>query len=297
MKNKHKIKYWVLAVRPWSFSASTMPVMVTLAYLYWMEAEINWINGVWALLNIVLFHAAGNTWSDYFDYKYQVDAKDTFGSKTLCNGIFTPGEIVRLSLGLLVVALLAGLGLCLRTGTPLLYIGLCGCLMTLLYPPLKYRALGDVVIFISYAILPTLGTAYVATEVINWSVLWIALPIGLITVAILHANNTRDIRTDGRASIQTLAMKMGGNRSVILYSVELLLPFAWIAGCIIAHIFPIWTLLLFLALIPTINNVRVVFRYIKEGESAIAQLDELTAKLQTQFSLLFTLSFVLARII
>ena len=100
---KHTLKEWIVAVRPWSFPASTMPVAVTLAYLYWAGHEINWLNGVWALLNIIVFHAAGNTWSDYFDYERSVDRKDTYGVRTLTDGMFNPQEILRLSLSLLVV--------------------------------------------------------------------------------------------------------------------------------------------------------------------------------------------------
>ena len=106
---KHSLKDWMIAVRPWSFPASSMPVVVTLAYLYWMQQDINWVNGIWALLNIIVFHAAGNTWSDYFDYKHKVDARDTFGAKTLTDGMFTPREIYRLSMALLAVALVAGI--------------------------------------------------------------------------------------------------------------------------------------------------------------------------------------------
>ena len=160
--------------------------------------------------------------------------------------------------------------------------------------PLKYRALGDVVIFLAYALLPTLGTCYVATGVVDWNVLWIALPVGLITVAILHANNTRDMRTDARAEIQTLAMKLGGKASMYVYCAEVLFPFGWIAGLIAAGTLPLWTLLVMPALVPAIGNVRVVSRFPGKGESAIAGLDEMTAKLQLLFSLLFTLSFVVA---
>lgn len=79
---------------------------------------------------------------------------------------------------------------------------------------------------LAYALLPTLGTCYVATGVVDWNVLWIALPVGLITVAILHANNTRDMRTDARAEIQTLAMKLGGKASMYVYCAEVL--FLWL---------------------------------------------------------------------
>ena len=37
MMNKHSLKDWLVAVRPWSFPASAMPVAVILAFLYWMQ--------------------------------------------------------------------------------------------------------------------------------------------------------------------------------------------------------------------------------------------------------------------
>ncbi|MCD8310865.1 MAG: prenyltransferase [Prevotellaceae bacterium] len=294
---KHTLKEWIIAVRPWSFPASTMPVIVTVAYLYWTHHDINWVNGVWALLNIILFHAAGNTRSDYFDFKTGVDAKDTYGFKILTDGVFTPRQIIRLSLGLLVVAVVAGIGLWARTGIVTLYIGALGFLSVLCYPPLKYRAWGDVVIFIVYALLPIVGTCYVATGAVHWSVLWLALPVGLITVAILHANNTRDIRTDRRASIRTIAMNIGTHGAMYLYCAEVLLPFLWTAACIVAGVFPLWTLLVLVALVPAAGNVRAVLQLARAGEQAIARLDEHTAQLQLQFSLLMTCSFILAALV
>ena len=292
--NKHSFKEWLIAVRPWSFPASAMPVIVTLGYLFWSGADVNWVNGIWALLNIIVFHAAGNTWSDYFDYRTGVDAADTFGVHTLTEGQFTPREIYRLAVGLLIAALAGGLGLLWRSGWPLLYIGLLGALFTVAYPSLKYRAWGDAVIFVTYAILPTLGTSYVAAGYWEWNVLWIALPVGLITVAILHANNTRDIQTDRRAHIRTLAMLLGGRTSILLYCFEILFPFFWVPVCALTGLFPWWSVLILPALLPAIGNVRMAQRFEMESAAGIARLDEQTAKLQMLFSLLFALSFLLA---
>lgn len=293
---KHSMKDWVMAVRPWSFPASAMPVAVTLAYLWWMGQEMDWVNGIWALLTIVVFHAAGNTWSDYFDYRRKVDTKESYCVQTLTGGLFEPREILRLSLCLLAVALAGGLGLLARTGLPLLYIGIGGVACALLYPPLKYRALGDVVIFIAYALLPMLGTAYVTTGVMDWSTLWLALPVGLITVAILHANNTRDIPTDHRAHIRTLAMALGGRVSVFLYAFEVLFPFGWIAGCAAGGVLPWWTLLTLPAIGLAGSNVRQMRRFFTVGREGIVTVDERTAQLQLLFSVLLIVSFVIARV-
>lgn len=70
---KHSFGQWLVAVRPWSFPASAMPVAVTLAYLLWRGEAIDWLAGVWAFVNIVVFHAAGNVWSDYFDFRKGVE--------------------------------------------------------------------------------------------------------------------------------------------------------------------------------------------------------------------------------
>lgn len=291
---KHTFKEWLIAVRPWSFPASAVPVLATLAYLQWSRGDVDWVSGIWALLNIVLFHAAGNTWSDYHDFERGVDAPDTFGVKTLTGGMFRPQEIRRLSLGLLAVACAAGLGLMLRTGWPLLAFGLAGIALSIGYPWLKYRALGDADIFLTYALLPMLGTSYVATGSVDGHVLWLALPIGLITVAILHCNNTRDMQTDARVHIRTLAMLLGGRKSVALYCLEILLPFLWLLGCALGGAMPWWVLLAWGALLPAAGNVRKAVAYFRDGQAALAHLDEFTAKLQLLFGLLVSLSFLIA---
>lgn len=291
---KHTFKDWLTAIRPWSFPASAMPVAVTVGYLFSAHADIDWTNGVWALLNIIVFHAAGNTWSDYFDFRKSVDADDTFGVRTLVSGQFAPKEILILSLALLAAALAGGIGLLLRTGLPLLYIGLAGAACSVFYPFLKYHALGDFVIFAAYALLPMLGTSYVCISDFDWTVLYLAVPVGFITVAILHCNNTRDMDTDRRADISTIAMRLGGRVSVWLYCIEILLPYVWLTVCAVAGLFPLWTLLVWLTVIPAIMNVRTAVSYFSDGSGAIARLDEATAKLQLLFSLVLGVSFVIA---
>lgn len=271
-----------------------MPVIVALAYLFWKQEDINWWHGLWALLNIIFFHAAGNTWSDYFDFIKGVDASDTFGAKALTSGTFQPNEIRKLATILLTVSLLGGLGLFFLTGWPLLWIGLGGVICTLLYPFMKYRALGDAVIAIAYAWLPMWGTSYAVTGSINRSVWMPAVPIGMITIAILHANNTRDIRTDTRAQITTLAMKLGLRRASWLYQFWIWCPFLFISVCLCTGVFPLWTLLILLALPLAMSQSRQVRLCSETDTTTIANLDEMTAKYQLVFCLLLAFSFILS---
>lgn len=294
---KHTFGQWMIAIRPWSFPASAMPVITATAYLFWKGAGINWLFAVWALLNIVVFHAAGNTWSDYFDFRKKVDSDDTFGAKTLTTGMFTSKEILCLSLCLTLIATAAGIGLMILTGLPLLWIGLGGVLCTLLYPFLKFNALGDLVILLAYAFLPTIGTSFVTIGEIDWSVLLIALPVGLITDGILHSNNTRDTLTDKRAGIRTMAMALGTKASAILYGFEVIFPFVWVGVLSITGFLPLTTIIIFLTLVVAIGCAQTMMKSLEGGSHIIADLDVRTANLQLMFSVLLTIAFVVAKFI
>ena len=296
-RKRHTFKEWLLATRPWSFPASSMPVAVTLAFLYWRGFEVNWPVGLWTLLSVILFHAAGNTWSDYSDFKRGVDREDTIGGMSITSGEFLPSEIKCLSMLLLAVAAVSGLSLMLATGLPTLYLGLAGLALTMMYPFLKYHALGDVDIFLTYSLLPVLGTSYVATGAFVMDVLWLVLPIGLITVGILHINNTRDIEHDKRAGIHTFAMLAGKRASALIYCMEVTLPFVWVVGCVIYGSMPLWSLIVLLALKPAIDNSRKALMFPKEGMKAVVGVDEATAKLQLMFSLLLVVSFFVASLV
>ena len=294
---QHTLKDWIMATRPWSFPASAMPVLVTLGYLFWRGHELNWAIGAFTILNVVLFHAAGNTWSDYKDYKNGVDREDTVGGLSIVSGQFKAEEIKRLSFILLITASCMGLGLVAFTGPITLTFGLAGMVLTVLYPWLKYRALGDLDIFATYSLLPILGTTFVATGAIVPEALILSVPVGLITVGILHSNNTRDIEQDSRAGIRTFAMRLGPKRSIWVYCFEVLFPFAWVIASILLKLLPYWSALSLLALAIALGNARQTTKYSQEGMKALVGIDEKTAQLQLIFSVLMFISFIVGGIV
>jgi len=170
-------------------------------------------------------------------------------------------------------------------------------LLTVLYPFLKYNALGDLDILLNFAVLPTLGTSFAVTGAIDWSVLWIAVPVGLITDGILHSNNTRDIASDGVAQIRTMAMGLGTKASAWLYSFEVIFPYAWIAVCSIAGLMPLSTIIIFLTLPVAMGCSRTMMKSIKGGSDIIADLDVRTANLQLLFSALLSVALIVDKFI
>lgn len=115
MTNKRTLTDWIVATRPWSYPASTMPVALVLAYYFANGVAIDPVNAVWALVNIVIFHAAGNVWSDYFDFRYGVDNQNTLGVRQLVDGKFVAREFLWFAICLFVVGTLCALFLVWRT--------------------------------------------------------------------------------------------------------------------------------------------------------------------------------------
>ena len=290
------MKRYFLATRPWSFPVSVVPILVTTVGLFYLGFPINWWLMAWVVVGIILFHAAGNTLSDYFDFRRSVDTPAISGSRTLVDGIMTPQEMLRYALILLAVACVCGVGLMLATGWQLLIFGVLGVLLASFYYVLKFPALGDLDIFLCFGLLPALGTSFVVTGAIRWEALWYVLMFSPITNGVLHANNTRDILTDKAAHIHTLPMLIGLPISRLLYYSNVLLPILWVITCVILDKMPWAALAVLLSLPLAIRNCKMMARFTGDND-AINHLDESTAQQQLISSGLLFLSTLIYTLI
>lgn len=301
MASKHTLKEWYLATRPWSFPASAMPVASTIAYLFWVSktfvgtSPVDWLCGILALVGIILFHAGGNVISDYNDYRKGVDTPENAMMLPLVNGSFKDYEFRRYGIVLLLAGCAVGVVLLLLTqSVELLYVGLAGGVLTLLYSFLKYRALGDVVIVLNYAILPIMGTSIVAVGHIDWSAMVLAVPLGLITDSILHINNARDAVSDRAAGARTFAMLIGPKASSLMYRAEVLLPFVWVVVAVCVGWLPVFTILVFVVAKTAWDMARQAKGLVSEGPAKVAMLDQQSAQLQAKFSVLMIVALVVS---
>ena len=128
------------------------------------------------------------------------------------------------------------------TGITLLYIGLVGLLIGIFYTAgnkisLKYNGLGDLAVFMNFGILGSLGAWYVQTGTLSWiPVLW-AIPMSTLVIAILHANNWRDIISDKEGKIFTIASLLGDKKSLSYYGFLIYGPFVMVVFLILIPFF------------------------------------------------------------
>lgn len=308
---------WILATRPWSLPASLVPALIAFAYAFWsVKSGItypggmgwheplsswsvpSWLLGIFAVCGAVIFQIAGNLISDYYDFNHGVDRAGTFGSsRMLVNGVFTPRQILNFGLMALAIGIFIGMLTFLFAGPHILWIGSLGVTGTYFYYILKYHALGDLCIFIIFGILVPLGVTYSMMSTLDWHIVAVTAPIGLLIVNILHANNTRDIRDDGKASITTQAMLLGLKCSKYKYVVYTILAYAGILACCILGILP-WTCVAVVLTAPiAVRNTKCMFSaHSTDHPEAIKSLDSMTAQLVIAFGLIQILAIAASTI-
>ena len=294
-----KTKDWIIAARPWSFPASTMPALIAVSYAFYVKSNLqldaNWVYGILAILGAAVFQASGNLISDYFDYKFKVDRAETYGSsRMLVDGVFKPKTILYYGMALLTIGSIIGLYLLLNTSVNLLWIGALGVLGTYFYYKLKYNALGDATIFVIYGLLISLGAYLVVTNMLSWQILLIGAAPGFLIVNILHANNTRDIKHDGEARIKTQAMVIGVKNSIYQYIILGIGAYIIIVMSVVFGILHPLCLVVFLTFPVLLKNIKQIRQADIDKPEIIKDMDAQSAQLVMMFSLLLAVANFIA---
>ena len=244
---------------------------------------------------IVLLQASGNLIGDYSDHIRGIDLPGSLnGVRHIQSGMFQPREILSFGYVLLAMSLLIGVCILWRCGWQAAWLGVAAVLLVTAYPWLKAHALGDLDILLGYALLPALGVGYAVGGRWMWQPSLISLSIGLLTVAILHANNTRDILNDSRAGIHTLSIALGGRASQWVYAAENAVAYLLVPAFIIGGLLPWTSMLAWITLPLAWANVRTMLQAEPLTEQPIAMLDQRTAQTQMAFGLMLTFSLLLA---
>jgi len=277
---------WILVTRPWAFSASVIPIVAVAAALACRFGGCDWINVALSLAVLVFLQAATDVLSDCTDHERGVDYPGSPNGVTwIHEGRFGVPALRRYGLALLLVGVVLGCIVVMRSTWNVLWIGVAGVAIACGYSFLKYRALGDLAVFVAFTVLPSLGLGVVAVGSLLPETLLIALPPGLLTMAILNANNIRDIKTDAQAGCRTVPIAFGADAAKTVYLLQTFLPYLLVAAYVFAGLAPYAAVGTFLTLPLALRNARSV----RKGE--LDFLDRGSAQLQLLFGVLLAVSF------
>jgi 1,4-dihydroxy-2-naphthoate octaprenyltransferase len=272
-----------MGARPRTLVAAIVPVLVGAAWAG--RNAISIPRSLLALLVAVAMQIGVNYANDYFDGVGGVDTAARMGPRRLvASGLAAPRAVAAAAIVTVCIAAAAGIVLALLTTPWLIAAGALAVLALALYSggPKPYAAsgLGEIAVFVFFGLLATCGTAFVQQDRLDASVLWLAVPVGLLACALLMVNNLRDIPTDSVVGKRTLAVRLGAKQSRTLLTavvvIALLLPSA---GAVVRSL-P-WPVAITLLTIPlAIAPIRIVRT--AEGRALVPALIGIT-RLQLVF--------------
>jgi 1,4-dihydroxy-2-naphthoate octaprenyltransferase len=226
------VNVWVAGARPRTLGVGVVPVLVGAAAA---ETFVAW-RFVAALLVALGLQVGVNYANDYFDGVRGVDRPGRLGPPRLvAGGAASPTSVLVAALLSIFVAGVAGLALALATEpAPILSVGALALVAAFAYSggprPYAGLGLGEVMVFLFFGLMATCGTAFVMAVSVPASAWWCGAVLGFLAVAVLVANNLRDIATDADSGKRTLAVRLGDVRTRTLYRSCVVAAFATIVA-------------------------------------------------------------------
>jgi 1,4-dihydroxy-2-naphthoate octaprenyltransferase len=225
-------KDWVSGARLRTLPLAIAPVLLGTgaAIVASGPGVYHWVRALLALAVALSLQIGVNYANDYSDGIRGTDAHRVGPARLTGSGKAKPKAVLTVALVFFGLAAVAGLILVILSQEWwLLAVGALAIVAAWFYTggrkPYGYYGLGELVVFIFFGLVATIGTTYVQVRTVNTESWLSAVGIGLIACAVLMVNNIRDIVPDKAAGKRTLAVLIGSTASRVLFCVFLLVPF------------------------------------------------------------------------
>ncbi len=242
--------HWFQGARPRTLGAAVSPVLVGTAVAS-RYGDVVWWRALFCLLLAIALQVGVNYANDYSDGIRGTDDERVGPLRLVGSNLATPSTVRAAAFVAFAVAGLAGLTLVsLSQQWWLIAVGAV-CIVAAWYytggsRPYGYLGFGEIAVFVFYGLVGVLGTVLTQSGPPGALAVVTAIGVGMLTSAVLVANNLRDIPTDTAVGKRTLAVRMGDRDTRRLYAALVLLPFLLAAGAGLRS----WPMLLALLALP-----------------------------------------------
>jgi 1,4-dihydroxy-2-naphthoate octaprenyltransferase len=299
----NKTQAWLHAFRlrtlPLALSSIIMASMLAAAV-----HSFSWSITILAALTTLHLQILSNLSNDYGDSESGIDNEERVGpARAVQSGLISADEMKQMMVVFASLALVSGLMLVyqgtkhleMSYGLVFIMLGVAAITAAIKYTvgknPYGYRGLGDFYVFVFFGIIGTLGTYFLQTSTLPFSIVFPAISVGLLSVGVLNVNNMRDIINDENSGKRTIVVMLGSRVAkiyhLLLISIALLSALLYI----VSNYTSLINFLFLLAFVPLAFHIRRVWA---NNEPALLDPEMKILALSTLlFSLLLGLGFIL----
>jgi 1,4-dihydroxy-2-naphthoate octaprenyltransferase len=284
-----QIDTWIIATRPWSLVMTFVSTCLAgiLAYSYGNFQPFLFIL---TIIGLMIAHIAANMSNDWYDVKHGVDENaptSEYRPHPLLFGELDKETYKRVIIFLYVIGFSISLYLTWLQGIPVLIFSIIGVLFGIFYTAdpikLKHHSLGEISVFLAFGPLMVGGAFYAITGALSWSPIFASIPIGLLIVLVLLANNIRDKDIDIKVGVSTIATNETESKGMQYYTLIMISTYIITILLIVFRVFSPFAIISFL-------TIYEAMKIVKEFSVKVPLTSDLqTAQLALRFGVLLTL--------
>ncbi|MBW1913727.1 MAG: 1,4-dihydroxy-2-naphthoate octaprenyltransferase [Deltaproteobacteria bacterium] len=296
------MKKYVHALRAPFLTGSIAPVIIGTC-LAISEGKFFLIPFLVTIVGVSGLHLGANLLNDFYDARGSDPLNIRLtpfsgGSRVIQEKQLRPTNIMTLSIAFFILALGAAIWLVYEGKYLIIPLGLLGLLAGWSYsaPPLQLmsKGWGELAIFFAFGPLVTLGSYYVMTDAFTLTAFMIGFPQGFLITAVIWINQFPDYEADRAAGKKNLVVKLGPGLSRYLYSVIMLMSFAFVIFLISILGQSYLIMISFISIPLAIKAMIIVFREYLDYEKLIPA-QALTINTLVAQGLLLSLGLLLSR--
>lgn len=232
--------------------------------------SFNFLPWLLVTLGLILAHATNNFLNDYTDFTRGVDEdnyyRSQYGPQPLVHGLMSKKELLTYATVTGLLAAACGVALIFIQGGWTLYLMAAGAFFVLFYTwPLKYMALGEAAVLVTWGPLMIGGGYYAITGTWDWSVVIASLPYALGVTGVIFGKHIDKYEMDKVRGIHTLPVVTGEKASRFVLLGLLFLQYIFTLYLIIEGYFTPAMLAVLLAL-PVLREIWPMFQGPKPDE-------------------------------
>ena len=214
------VKSYVQAARLRTLPLSISGIVVG-SFLAASQGFFDWRICVLAIITTIGFQVLSNFANDYGDGVKGTDDNRTGEKRLVASGVISPKQMKSAMFITTVLTIIVALLLIYVSfgKDDFLYsilffiLGLASIGAAIKYTVGKsaygYSGFGDVFVFLFFGLLSVVGSNFLFTKHIDFTIFLPAISVGLLSVAVLNLNNMRDRENDEKAGKNTLVVKIG----------------------------------------------------------------------------------------
>lgn len=223
-----KLKYYIK-----SFRLRTLPLSVSGivmgSFIACSEGKFNIYTFIFAIATTLSLQILSNLANELGDAKKGTDNINRLGPvRSLQQGKLSLSNIQNMIFLFIILSIVFGLSLIFSAWDILslnslffIFLGLFSILSALAYTLGKnaygYKGLGDIFVFIFFGLVSTVGSYFLMSNNINFTIFLPSFSVGFLSVAVLNLNNMRDIENDKNYGKITIPVKIGLQKAKIYH--------------------------------------------------------------------------------